>query len=661
MLKAYCKNYDNSLLDASSENVPSTYHNLVTYKTKTNTLYLQSDSSCILSSVFLSGESYYLQYTVAENATYIDLTSVDGVASGTILLVEEEEMLVESVNTSTKRLIVSRGYNSTTPARHNSSIRAQAITDYTELFAYNSRGEKTSPSSFGILDPIVLEEDIDENTNVFKILDVFSFCMGDTFTTEDSETATITSIEAKDGYQYLTVTRSNPQPHLAGDTFFLTSFDGTYQHKLYYSTSPIRGSAEGTREDMSITLVSQEKNGDESTLKIPLRTVLRLAYIGTIGDSITAGHAAFRAEDHKGTYCRNGISYANDNTSEDVTSQYQYWLSYRLGKNYNVYNYGTGEEVGYQVGNRFVKEILSLRPDYVIIQCGTNDLSLFNGATAVSGIDASATMDEWIFTETPIVLERNGSRTTYYGLVPAVKQMVELAREQGIITIVGNLLPRNGLSSDMIKAFQAYNSWLESYVAEFDDVYMVDFLNAAEDGEYIRNTPDSTTDYDMNDRYSSGAVIDESGNVTKSGDGIHLNSDGYRIMGYCMNIDVLFDASVEGFDLYLQPDASTEPLSGTLDTTTNLTTYTINFKMVQTDLEKTATRYLYNKGTNSELYYVYSTRSEVLTIEQDGEQKSSIAGTLLPGEFLELKLRIVSKSRNSTGQIRVVGRPIETI
>ena len=67
---------------------------------------------------------------------------------------------------------------------------------------------------------------------------------------------------------------------------------------------------------------------------------MRLVVVGTIGDSITAGHAAFRAEDHKGTYCRNGVSYDNDNTSEDVTSQYQYWLSYRLGRNYNIYNYG---------------------------------------------------------------------------------------------------------------------------------------------------------------------------------------------------------------------------------------------------------------------------------------------------------------------------------
>ena len=133
----------------------------------------------------------------------------------------------------------------------------------------------------------------------------------------------------------------------------------------------------------------------------------------------------------------------------------------------------------------FEKEILSLHPDYTIIQCGTNDLSLFNGATVVSGIDSSATMDEWIFTETPIVLEKNGMRTTYYGLVPAVKAMIALALNNKVVPVVGNLLPRNGLSADMRKAFDAFNNWLKDYVAPLDGVYMVDFFNAQENGKYF--------------------------------------------------------------------------------------------------------------------------------------------------------------------------------
>ena len=85
----------------------------------------------------------------------------------------------------------------------------------------------------------------------------------------------------------------------------------------------------------------------------------------------------------------------------------------------------------------------------------------------------------------------------------------------------------------------------------------------------------------MNDIYSSGSELNADGTIKKSGDGIHLNSNGYRIMGYCLNIDVLFDASVEGFSLYLKPNASIEPLEGQLDVTTNKFIYKIPFNLVQ--------------------------------------------------------------------------------
>ena len=51
-------------------------------------------------------------------------------------------------------------------------------------------------------------------------------------------------------------------------------------------------------------------------------------------------------------------------------------------------------------------------------------------------------------------------------------------RLQVVVPVVGNLLPRNGLSADMRKAFDAYNNWLQQYVASLDNVYMVDFFNA---------------------------------------------------------------------------------------------------------------------------------------------------------------------------------------
>ena len=664
-IKLYQLDYDGSLQDASKTGF-STYHNIVTYQTKHNTIYLKADDNkkYTLIELSLKGKEYFLQYTINATQAYLDLTNVSGIAPGTILKVDSEQILVESVNYSTKRLTVTRGYHSTTSTPHNSSVKATVMTDYTQLYAIDSEGNKIITAS-GIrnsnIDPIVLLEDIDEIQTQFLISDAFDCAVGSEFT-DGIENFIIQEKEEQGNNYLVTVERKNSIAHLKGEVFSLYAIQDDLYHKCYYSTSPIRGSAVGNRNDIQLVLDYDCEEQSYSS-SFDLSTITRVAVIGTIGDSITAGHAAFRAEDHKGTYCNNGISYDNDNTSEDVTSQYQYWLSYRLGKNYNVYNYGTGEEVGYQVKNRFVKEILSLHPDYTIIQCGTNDLSLFNGATVVSGIDPSATMDEWIFTESPIVLEKNGAKMTYYGLVPAVKDMIITALNNGVVPVIGNLLPRNGLSADMRKAFDAYNNWLQQYVASLDNVYMVDFFNAQENGEYLREDPTNPTNYRMNDKYSSGAELNEDGSVKKSGDGIHLNSNGYRIMGYCLNIDILFDASVEGFNLYLKPDASTEPLDGKLDVVSNKIIYSMPFNLVQLNKEKVATRYLYNKGSHTELCYLCPAVGNDLDIKfvQNDQELDKLLATLAPGEFLEIKIKVLAKSNSSKGQIIVVGRPVEIL
>ena len=108
----------------------------------------------------------------------------------------------------------------------------------------------------------------------------------------------------------------------------------------------------------------------------------------------------------------------------------------------------------------------------------------------------------------------------------------------------------------------------------------------------------------MNDKYSSGAELNEDGSVKKSGDGIHLNSNGYRIMGYCLNIDILFDASVEGFNLYLKPDASTEPLDGKLDVVSNKIIYSMPFNLGMIKslmIKSTSFSFKYSRASKGEL------------------------------------------------------------
>ena len=112
-IRLYSKSYDGSLLDASNEGF-STYHNIVTYQTKHNTIYLKADDNkrYTLIELSLRGKTYFLQYAVNASQAYLDLTNVDGIAPGSILKVDDEEILVESVNYSTKRLTISSNNNS---------------------------------------------------------------------------------------------------------------------------------------------------------------------------------------------------------------------------------------------------------------------------------------------------------------------------------------------------------------------------------------------------------------------------------------------------------------------------------------------------------------------------------------------------------------------
>ena len=126
------QDYDNSLIDASvNGNYFSTYHNIVTYRQKEEQGFIIGDSPYDNIKLEIIGKDYFLQYAVSSNAGYIDLTYVDGLAPGSILIVEEEKMLVTQVNYSTKRLIVTRGYDNTTITNHNSSIKVTSSVENT--------------------------------------------------------------------------------------------------------------------------------------------------------------------------------------------------------------------------------------------------------------------------------------------------------------------------------------------------------------------------------------------------------------------------------------------------------------------------------------------------------------------------------------------------
>ena len=221
-IKLYQLNYDGSLQDASKTGF-STYHNIVTYQTKHNTIYLKADDNkkYTLIELSLKGKEYFLQYTINATQAYLDLTNVSGIAPGTILKVDSEQILVESVNYSTKRLTVTRGYHSTTSTPHNSSVKATVMTDYTQLYAIDSEGNKIITAS-GVrnsnIDPIVLLEDIDEIQTQFLISDAFDCAVGSEFT-DGIENFVIQEKEEQGNNYLVTVERDNSIVHLKGEVF----------------------------------------------------------------------------------------------------------------------------------------------------------------------------------------------------------------------------------------------------------------------------------------------------------------------------------------------------------------------------------------------------------------------------------------------------------
>ena len=91
-IRLYSESYDGSLLDASNEGF-STYHNIVTYQAKHNTIYLKADDNkrYTLIELSLRGKTYFLQYAINASQAYLDLMNIDGIAPGSILKVDNEE------------------------------------------------------------------------------------------------------------------------------------------------------------------------------------------------------------------------------------------------------------------------------------------------------------------------------------------------------------------------------------------------------------------------------------------------------------------------------------------------------------------------------------------------------------------------------------------
>ena len=100
-------------------------------------------------------------------------------------MIDEEQVLINSINHVTRRAIITRGFSSTVPSRHNSSAKAEIKTSYTNLYSIDSDGNliKTYNGTItNLIDPIILQEDIDDEQTSFLVSDTFDCLIGAKFT-----------------------------------------------------------------------------------------------------------------------------------------------------------------------------------------------------------------------------------------------------------------------------------------------------------------------------------------------------------------------------------------------------------------------------------------------------------------------------------------------
>ena len=89
-----------------------------------------------------------------------------------------------------------------------------------------------------------------------------------------------------------------------------------------------------------------------------------------LGDSTTAGTPAFRSP-----------SEAPPNGHGDPESQYAYWMM-RGHPDWSVLNRGINGQTAAEIHRRFERDVLQVKPAYVILLAGVNDI--FGGSSAES-------------------------------------------------------------------------------------------------------------------------------------------------------------------------------------------------------------------------------------------------------------------------------------
>ncbi len=183
-----------------------------------------------------------------------------------------------------------------------------------------------------------------------------------------------------------------------------------------------------------------------------------------IGDSTTAGTPEFLSPVE-----------APPSGRGNPKSQYCYWMV-RVHPEWRFLNKGVNGQRSDQILSRFERDVLSERPDVVIVLAGVNDI--YQGMTIRS-------------------VERN------------LEAMFSIAKSNGVVPLAATVLPYNEAGQRERRSIRELNAWVKE-ASNASGVLFCDTNLAVRD----KDNPDL---------------------LASSPDGLHPDVDGYRLMGEALS------------------------------------------------------------------------------------------------------------------------------
>lgn len=362
-----------------------------------------------------------------------------------------------------------------------------------------------------------------------------------------------------------------------------------------------------------------------SVMSYPITLEVSKVRIVCLGDSLTSGHPYYWAETGTGM----------------VEASYPYQLSRRLKNQFEVINSGYGSDTTDRCLARFERDVLRYKPQYCLFQCGTNDLYW--------AMAESLNNQEALDLKMAVVRDNT-------------MEVVKRCWDNGIIPIIGTLIPRTGATGIYKTALFDHNKWIINWCNEQSaagrDIFYVDFFNAGKDVTPPTPLEDPTNPGAMNPIYDGDRLYDDYGNLIKEGRGIHLNPEGYKIMASAVPLSI-FQTYDTGLKMYRNVECTYEDSYDDSDKLNPF--YQVEIDNIRRNKTKTVVRYVKNIGRTQVIFAMYATDEYNTTIEfigADGERGQFVNGLLAPGMVAKVTMEfdVLNKDSKATVNLHLASR-----